>query len=96
MRRSRTMNISEIIASLLKEQGLEGRLEETRLIKSWEEVLGRSVARATKNIYIKDRVLYVQLSSAIVRSELMMLRNELVRKLNEHAGKEVIDRIVIR
>ena len=31
MRRSKTVNISEINLALLKEQGLEGKLEENRL-----------------------------------------------------------------
>ncbi len=96
MRRSKTSNISEIISALLKEQGLEGKLEETRLISSWEEVLGRSVSKATKNLYIKDKVLFVQLNSSIVRSELMLIRDEIVKRLNERAGKAVIDRIVLK
>ncbi|HYW96544.1 MAG TPA: DUF721 domain-containing protein [Bacteroidales bacterium] len=96
MRRSKTVNISEIISALLKEQGLEGKLEENRLINSWEELLGRAVARTTKNLYIKDRTLFVHLNSSIVRNELMMIRDEMVRRLNEKAGKEVIDKIVLK
>ncbi len=96
MRRSKTVNISEIISALLKEQGLEGKLAENRLINSWEDVLGRSVARVTTNLYIKDRTLFVSLKSSIVRSELLMIRDEILKRLNERAGSEVIDKIVLR
>ncbi len=96
MRRSKTLNISEIISDLLKEQGLEGKLAENRLINSWEDLLGRSVARITKKLYIKDRTLYVSLGSSIVRNELVMIRDEIVKRLNERAGSEIIDRIEIR
>lgn len=96
MRRSQTLNISEIMEALLKEKGLDGKLAENRLLNSWEELLGRSVAKATKNLYIKDKTLFVSMNSSIVRHELMMIRDELIKRLNEKAGKKVIDSIVIR
>jgi len=96
VRRSKTVNIGEIISALLKEQGLEGKMAEHRLINSWEDLLGRSVAKATTNIYIKDRVLFVRLASSVVRNELMLMRDEIVRRLNERAGSEIIDRIDLR
>ncbi len=96
MRRSKTANISEIISALLKEQGLEGKLEENRLINSWEDLLGRSVAKVTRNIYIRERTLFVSLTSSVVRNELMMIRDEIIKRLNERAGRDVIDRIELR
>jgi hypothetical protein len=50
MRRSETHNISEIIRSLLKEQGLEAKLYENRLMNSWEEMLGRTIAKSTRSM----------------------------------------------
>lgn len=96
MRRSQTLNISEIISSILKANGLEDKLAETRLIQSWEELLGKSVARLTKSIYIKNRVLFVNLNSSVVRSELSMIKKDILIRLNEKAGKCIIDDIVLR
>jgi len=96
MRRSETVNISEIIKAILKEQGLEDKLAENRLINSWEEILGKSVGRYTKNLYIKDQTLFIQLSSSVVRNELMMIREDIVKRLNEKAGKTIIKSIVLR
>jgi len=96
MRRSETLNISEIISSLLKQQGLEDKLYENRLMNSWEELLGKSIGRATRHMYIKDRVLFVHISSSVVKHEIMMIRDALVVRLNEKAGKDVIEKIVLR
>ena len=96
MRKSQTLNISEIISSILKANGLEDKLAETRLIQSWEDLLGKSVARLTKGMYIKNRTLFVSLNSSVVRSELMMIKNDILIRLNEKAGKCVIDDIVLR
>ncbi|MBQ5819038.1 MAG: DUF721 domain-containing protein, partial [Bacteroides sp.] len=46
--------------------------------------------------YIKNQTLYVHLTSAPLRQELMMGREMLVRTLNRHVGAQVIANIVIR
>lgn len=96
MRKSKTQNISEIISLILKQNGLDNKLAEVRALRSWEELLGKTVARYTKNLFIKDKILYVSLNSSIVRNELMMIRDELIKRLNEKAGKQVIDRIIVK
>jgi len=96
MRKSQTLNISEIISSILKANGLEDKLAETRLIQSWEELLGKSVARLTKTLYIKNRILFVSLNSSVVRNELTMIKKDILIRLNEKAGKCVIDDIILR
>jgi len=96
MRKSQTQNISQIISTILKANGLEDKLAETRLIQSWEELLGKSVARLTKSLYIKNRVLFVSLNSSVVRNELLMIKKDILIRLNEKAGKCIIDDIILR
>jgi predicted nucleic acid-binding Zn ribbon protein len=96
MRKNQTQNISEIISLILKQNGLDDKLAEVRAIRSWEELLGKTVARYTRNLYIKDKTLYISLNSSIVRNELLMIRDELIKRLNEKAGKKVIEKIVVK
>ena len=96
MRRSKTITLAEALDDYIREMNLGDKLSETGLINSWEEVVGRAIGSRTKKIYIKDRVLYVHLSSSVVRNELLMLRKELMEKLNQKAGKSVIRDIVLR
>ncbi len=80
----------------LRELKLEDKLREISLVNSWEETVGKAISSRTSKIYIKDRILYVHLSSSVARNELMMLREELKNKLNQKAGSEVINEIVFR
>ncbi|MBG0858455.1 MAG: DUF721 domain-containing protein [Bacteroidales bacterium] len=96
MRRSKTISLAEAMKDYLREMNLEGKLSEIGLINSWEEIVGKAIASRTSKIYIKDHVLYVHLSSSVVRNELLMLREALRAKLNEKAGKEMIRDIVLR
>ncbi|GHU62340.1 hypothetical protein FACS1894123_03110 [Bacteroidia bacterium] len=73
---------------------LSAKLFETRLMDSWSEVLGNSVSRFTKSLFIKNRVLYVKLTSSVLKNELTLCREQLIDKLNSHSAHKVIDNIV--
>jgi predicted nucleic acid-binding Zn ribbon protein len=96
MRRSKTISLAEAVKDYIREMNLEGKLNEISLINSWEEIVGKAIASRTSRIYIKDHILYVHLSSSVVRNELLMLRQVLREKLNEKAGEEVIKDIILK
>lgn len=50
----------------------------------------------TRDLYIRNQVLYVHLTSAALRQELMMGRELLVRNLNQKVGATVITNIIFR
>jgi hypothetical protein len=96
MRRSNTQPLSEILDEVLDMLHIRQKIKEIRIINAWEETLGKSVSGKTEKIYIKDRSLYVHLSSSIVRSELFMMKEKIVQSLNEKAGEKVIDRVILK
>jgi predicted nucleic acid-binding Zn ribbon protein len=96
MRRSNTQPLSEILDEVLEMLHIRQKIKEMRIINAWEETLGKSVAGKTEKIYIKDRTLFVHLSSSIVRNELFMMKEKIVLSLNEKAGEKIIDRIILR
>jgi len=97
MKRRNAQSIGEVIRDFFEEnKEIRQKIFETRVENAWSEVLGPMVMQYTRNIYVKNRVLYVFLSSAVLRSELTMCRDRLVKSLNENAGADVLDDIVIR
>lgn len=79
-----------------KNGGLKMKLAEHRAVKAWHELLGEGVSKYTKNIYFRRNVLYVQLSSAVLRAELLMYKEGLIDKINEYTGMPVVRDIVLR
>ena len=96
MKKQDAQSIGEIIDRVLKEQNLDLKLDETRLIKAWNSLLGEQVASYTTKLYIQRRVLYVHLSSSVLRSELSMCRNMLMDRLNKQVGRQIITNIIFR
>lgn len=96
MKRNNTEQIGDVLRQFLRQQGLETPLNEYRLVDAWKDVVGPVIARYTTNLFIKNQVLYVSLSSSVIRQELMMGREMLVCNLNAQVGSQVIVNIVFR
>lgn len=96
MRRKKAEQVGVLVREFLRTEGLETPYNEYRLVESWAEVMGQGIANYTGEVVIRNRVLYVQLKSSVLRQELSMNRKRLVQKLNEHVGAQVIDNIVFR
>lgn len=96
MKKTDSEQVGGVILQYLREMGLETPLNEHRLIQAWDTVLGPAVSRYTKELRIYNQVLFVTVSSAALRNELMMRRSELVARLNAQAGAQVITQIVLR
>lgn len=96
MRKKNTEILSDVIRQVLKEQHLDRPLNEKRLIDAWPVVLGNNIMNYTSELTIKNRVLYVTLTSSVLRHDLFLSREEIKKSLNTHVGQEVIVEIMFR
>lgn len=97
MKRVNAQSIGDILREFFTQNPEIGRrLDEVRLVHAWREVLGPGVSQATREAYVRGATLHVVLDSAVLRSELMMWRDRLVRTLNERVGTDVIREIRFR
>ena len=96
MKRVNTQQIGTVLDDFFGQNPeLADKLAEVRLINSWKTVLGPSISRFTDKLFIKKRTLYVHLTSSVLKSELMICREQLITKLNKEAGRAVIDSIML-
>ena len=84
------MDLSEAIVGFLRETGLETPVLEVQMEEVWPSVMGETVAKLTRSVEVKDGMLIVHVNSAALKTQLFENRFELVRKLNEAVGAEVI------
>ena len=94
MKRNDAEQIGEMIRKFFRQNALEAPLNEYRLIQAWKDVVGPAITKYTSNLYIKNQILYVHLTSSVLRQELMMGRDLLVKNLNKQVGAQVIVNII--
>lgn len=96
MRRSETQKLGDVLKDYVKALKIDKKLKEVEIVNFWEELVGKIVARRTKDVYIKNKILFVILRSSVVRNELFMIKDELLKRLNEKAGEEILKDIVFK
>ena len=88
--------VGELIKAFYEEHKGPGYLDEVKILKGWNGVVGPFVAQYTKDLYIHNGVLFVRLASDSLRNELGFSKTMLKRHLNDLVGREVITDIVFQ
>jgi predicted nucleic acid-binding Zn ribbon protein len=93
---SNDQSLGSAIKEFLHAYHLEEKFNQTRLLHSWEGVVGKMIALHTKDLYIRNKILFVKIDSPALRNELSYAREKIVRSLNEEAESNVIEDIVFK
>jgi hypothetical protein len=93
-RKSETSPIKDAIDEMLKAFRIDRKFNETSLIESWEKVMGKAIASRTEKIFIKNKKLYVTLTSAPLKQELALSKTKLITLLNKDFQQEVVEDVV--
>jgi len=96
MKRKDAQSIGELVRQFLRSESLETPLNERRLLNAWRDVMGPVISSYTRDLYIRNQILYVQLNSSVLRQELMMERRRIVSRLNDAVKAQVISDVVFR
>ena len=80
----------DALLAFLREEGLETPLLEYRITQAWPEVMGQTISRYTRQVFVREGKLQVQITSAPLRQNLMMEHKRIAQKLNAHVGSYVI------
>jgi predicted nucleic acid-binding Zn ribbon protein len=79
---------------LLKAYRLEDKFKEKQLTSSWGDIVGRTIADRTSSVYIKDKKLFVKISSGPIKKELMLNRSKVLVLIEERVGKGVVEELI--
>ncbi|MFW0716351.1 DUF721 domain-containing protein [Pedobacter sp. N23S346] len=94
MRKPNDITMKDAISKMLDVYRLRRKFDETSILAIWPEIMGTAIANRTTQIYIKDKKLFIRIESSVIKNELVMVRQGIIQKLNEHAGSIVINEMV--
>ncbi len=88
--------LKQAINRMIETYQLRGKLTENKLIESWEQHMGKMVAKHTQKLKLDGNTLYITLDSSVLRQELSYGKEKIQKHLNEEIGRPVIQEIVLR
>lgn len=88
--------ISSILKDMFSKGDMKEKLFEARLTEKWKEITGPMIAQYTDGMYLKDKILYVKITSAPLKKELSMGKVQLLNIVNECLGEPFVREVILR
>jgi len=90
------MPLGEALRRYLDHSSLKPGLIDARLKEDWEKLMGKTIAKYTDSIEIRDKKLIIRTTVSSLRHELNFSRDKIIRLINTAFGEEVIRDISVR
>jgi predicted nucleic acid-binding Zn ribbon protein len=85
MRKTNDKSLKEAIEQMLNVYKIKRRYDETAIVSLWPDLVGKSVANRTKELFIRDKKLFLRIESSVIKNELVLMRRQIIQKINEDA-----------
>ena len=90
------IQFGDAIKDFLERSKLNNGVKALKLTDTWEQLMGKTIARYTDKIELVNRTLFIHTNVAPLKQELMYQREKIVERVNEALGPNTISEVVIR
>ncbi|WP_342646815.1 DUF721 domain-containing protein [Mucilaginibacter sp. CSA2-8R] len=94
MRKANDKTMKQAIEQMLNVYKIKRRFDETGIIAAWPDIVGKPVANRTSEIFINNKKLFLRIESSVVKNELMIIRSQIMEKINSEAGDTLVEEII--
>ncbi len=88
-------HIGAAIKGFLKKSHLNNGVRAVQIEEIWETLMGKTIAKYTDKIMIFNKKLYIQTAVGPLKNELQFQKPQIVARVNEAFGEEVITEVII-
>ncbi|MFK7899674.1 MAG: DUF721 domain-containing protein [Cyclobacteriaceae bacterium] len=92
-----TSTLKEGIDALLKAYRLQSKFDGTKIKADWEKIVGKVIADRTKDVFIKEKKLFIKVSSSPLKRELMASKSNVLQIVRDYIGNDelVLDIVIL-
>ncbi len=89
-------NIKDLLKQMVGQMKHKGKLHQSKIRTSWEQLMGATIASYTSSISLRKHTVYISITSAPLRNELNYSKDKIKDLLNNELGENLIEKVVIR
>ena len=96
--KKRTANeekLQNVVNDFIDQTGLRKKFQEQEILLSFKEIMGPFLMKKVKKSYVKNQKLFLQLSSAAFKQELVLQKTVLLWQLNSKIGSNYLTDLVL-
>ena len=87
--------IKNLLDIFLKKNNLEKGLLDLEVKRAWHELMENGVSNYTTDVSLKNKTLYIKLSSPALKEELSYGKEKLMKLINERFKKKFVQKFVL-
>jgi hypothetical protein len=88
--------LGDIVKQFTEEYRLKDKLNQVEVVRIWELCMGPVISKNTREIKFKDGTLQIRIASAPLKQELEFRKKEIITRLNDEMGTELVLDVIIR
>ena len=86
--------LKDAIDMMLDKYRLRNRFDQSYVVAHWSKIMGSTIGSRTKNVYIRDRTLFLQIESAPLRNELVRAKSKIIELINREMKSDLVEDVV--
>lgn len=90
------MHIGDALKGFIKKSHLKNGIRAVQIEEIWEQLMGKTIAKYTDKIQIIQRKLFIQTNVGPLKNELQYQKPQIIQRVNEAFGEEIITEVVIQ
>jgi predicted nucleic acid-binding Zn ribbon protein len=94
MRKANDKSLKEAIEQMMQVYKIKRKFDETGIIAHWPELVGKPVSNRTKELFVRDKKLFLRIESSVIKNQLMLMRTQIINKINEESGAVLVEEII--
>lgn len=94
---SDAMPLKAALGTFVRLHNMQSKFDEVEVVNAWQVCFGNLIHEKTRKIGLRaGGVLWVTLDSGPLKEEFVMSQTQVIKRLNEHLGREVVQSLVIQ
>jgi predicted nucleic acid-binding Zn ribbon protein len=89
-------SISNIIEKYIADKKLGSKLNSGKIFNYWTEIVGAEIANSAKPKKLKNKVLYISTINPIWASELNLMSQDIICKINEYLKEDAVSTLRVK
>ncbi|MDE3235996.1 MAG: DUF721 domain-containing protein [Bacteroidota bacterium] len=88
--------LGDAIKDFLSKSKLRNGIRAVQIEEVWEQLMGKTISKYTDKIQIINQTLFITTSVGPLKNELLYQKPQIIQRVNEAFGENVITEVVIQ
>lgn len=89
-------SIGEALKLLMDKSRWTPKVHEVRIRDGWNDLVGKTIAKYTRNLSLNEGVLTIYTDVAPLKQEILFSKQQLINTINEFLGETGVKDIIVR